>query len=88
MRPATVHAFAQLIRHTRGLLTTIEKWVGATPPDALAGEILAVVEGVRHALTDLNTALGTSRPDAAPLPTSPVTADRPAADRRPPDLQP
>ena len=54
MRPDTIHAAAQLVRHTRGLLTTIEKWIAKTPPEALPGEIAAVVALVRDALTAMN----------------------------------
>ena len=79
MRPHTVHAVAQLVRHTRGLLTTIEKWVAATPPEALAAEIGEVLWLVRGALTDLTTTLGTPRPPAAPVPAPSATTDRPAA---------
>jgi len=89
MRPDTIHAAAQLVRHTRGLLTTIEKWIAKTPPEALPGEIAAVVALVRDALTAMNMTLGTPRPDvAAPAP-APArgTGDRPAA-LRPPDLHP
>jgi hypothetical protein len=78
MRPDTVHAVAQLIRHTRGLLTTIEKWVAATPPEELPGEVEAVNEWIsllRGALTELSTTLGSPRPSAAP--SSAPTMDQP-----------
>jgi len=80
-----VHAVAQLVRHSRGLVTTLEKWVAATPPEALPGEVADVLWLVRGALTDLTTTLGTPRPVAAPVPAPSVTTDRPAASR-PPDL--
>jgi hypothetical protein len=47
MRPDTVHALAQWVRHTRGVLTTTEKWLARTPPAAVAGELAAVLAVVR-----------------------------------------
>ena len=89
MRPHTVHALAQMIRHTRGLLTTVEKFIANTPPEALHEEIGHVLFQARGALTELTTTLGTPRPPAAPVPApSTNTSDRPAAAVRPPDLQP
>jgi len=78
MRPQTVHALAQLVRHTRGCVTTLEKWVAATPPEAFATEAAEAIALVRVALTEMNTTLGTSRPSAAPLPGSRTVPDRPA----------
>jgi hypothetical protein len=75
MRPATVHALAQLIRHLRGCVTTVEKWIAQTPPEAMQNETAAVIFLVRGALTDVM--LGLSRlPAPEPAPTT--TADRPA----------
>jgi hypothetical protein len=79
MRPATVHAVAQLVRHSRGLLTTLEKWVAATPPEALREEIDDVLWVARGALTAIITTIETPRPPAAPPRTVPVSTDRPAA---------
>jgi len=79
MRPATVHALAQFLRHSRGCITTVEKWVATTPPEVLAEECAEVIFLVRGALADLNTTLGTSRSPTAPVPAPPATtADRPA----------
>ena len=79
MRHDTVHAAAQMVRHTRGLLTTIEKWVARTPPEVLAAEATEVLALVRGALTEMNTTLGTTPADAAPVPAParPIS-DRPA----------
>jgi hypothetical protein len=87
MTPDTVHAAAQMVRHSRGLLTTIEKWVAKTPPDVLATEVADLIALVRGALTDINTTLGTTPAPAAPVsaPARP-TGDRPA--ERLPDLHP
>ena len=79
MRPATVHAGAQVVRHTRGVLTTLEKWLAATPPEAVHEEAGALLWILRGALTDMMTTLGAPRPPAAPPPASPITSDRPAA---------
>jgi hypothetical protein len=79
MRPATVHCVAQLVRHSRGLVTTLEKWVAATPPEVIHEEAAEVIWLVRGALTDVITTLGTPRPSAVPPPAPPTTADRPAA---------
>jgi hypothetical protein len=87
VRPHTVHALAQFIRHTRGLLTTVEKFAANTPPEALHAEIGEVIFSLRGALNDLSTTLGTPRPPAAPVPAPSPTSDRPAA-LRPPDFQP
>jgi hypothetical protein len=88
VRPHTVHALAQFIRHTRGLLTTVEKWIANTPPEALHEEIGQVLFVARGTLNDLSTTLGTPRPPAAPVPAPSPTSDRPAAPVRPPDFQP
>jgi len=83
MRPATVHMLAQLLRHTRGCVTTIEKWVAQTPPDVLPGECAEVIYLVRGALADVNTTLGTAPvPDRAGA-GDPTTVDsaRPTAAR-------
>jgi len=53
-----VHALAQLVRHSRGLVTTVEKWVANTPPEALPGEVAEVLWVMRGALTDLTTTIG------------------------------
>ena len=68
MLPSTIHGEAQLIRHTRGWLTSLEKWVAQTPPDQLAAEITDAIAEARLVLTALNTALSMSRPPAAPVP--------------------
>lgn len=34
MNPVTVHLFAQLIRHARGMLTAVEKWLQSQGDDA------------------------------------------------------
>ena len=60
MRPATVHCVAQLVRHSRGLLTTIEKWVAATPPDQLHEEAAQLLGLMRGSLTDVITTLETT----------------------------
>lgn len=69
MRPATIHAAAQLVRHTRGFLTVMEKWVAATPPELLHEEIAQVIWLVRGGLASVNDTVGTSQPPAAPLST-------------------
>jgi hypothetical protein len=79
MRPATVHAVAQLVRHSRGLLTTVEKWIAATPPEALPEEAEQLVWIARGALTMVITTLEEPRPPAAPPRAVPVSPDRPAA---------
>jgi hypothetical protein len=53
VRPATVHAAAQLVRHTRGILTAIEKWAAATPPEMLHDEADEVIELLHGALTEV-----------------------------------
>lgn len=75
-RPATDHALAQLIRHTRGCVTTIEKWIASTPSDQLVVESAEVIRLLRGRLTDLETCISTSRSSTAPSSTS--THDRPA----------
>lgn len=78
--PTTVYALAQWIRHTRGCLTTAEKWVAQTPPDQVAAEALEVIGLARHALTEIETILRTSRSSTAPFSTS--TPDRSASSAR------
>jgi hypothetical protein len=83
MRPATVHALAQFLRHTRGCVTTIEKWVAQTPPEVLAAECDEVIFLVRGVLADVNTTLSTAPvPDRAGV-GDPTTVDsaRPTAAR-------
>jgi hypothetical protein len=79
MRPATVHALAQAIRHGRGLLATLEKWLAATPPEQVAGELAIALAAARGALWELNTTLGRPRSSTAPAPASRPNTDRPAA---------
>ena len=86
MRPHTVHAGAQLVRHTRGLLTTIEKWAANTPPADLHWELTELLRVMRDGLIEMNTALGGPRPSAAPTPAPGAQPDRPA-EPRPPDRQ-
>jgi hypothetical protein len=74
--PSTVYAVAQWIRHTRGCLTTAEKWVAETPPDQLADECREVIRLGRLVLSELETVLRTSRSSTAP--SSPSQYDRPA----------
>jgi len=77
MRPHTVYALGQLIRHTRGCVTTIEKWVENTPPEAFGEECDEVIWTLRKMLTNLSTTLGTV--PSAPVPAPPTTTiDRPA----------
>jgi len=77
MRPATVHALAQAIRHTRGLLATLEKWIAATPPELLARELATAIGELRSDLVALNSALAQT---TAPRPTTVRKHnDRPAA---------
>jgi len=77
MRPQTVHFLAQLVRHSRGLVTTTEKWVAQTPPEAFAEEATAVVVQLRTALTSLERSLLIDAPRSSTAP--PTTPDRPAA---------
>jgi len=65
MRPATLHALAQLLRHTRGCVTTIEKWVAQTPPERLGEECGEVIFLVRGFLADVQTTLSTAPGDRA-----------------------
>ena len=74
MLPTTIHGEAQLIRHARGWLTSLEKWVAQTPPDQLGAEITDAISQARRVLTELDTALSLSRPSAAPVP--PMTTTR------------
>lgn len=80
MRPQTVHFVAQLVRHTRGLVTTTEKWVAQTPPEAFATECAEVIGLIRGTLTDLTTAISTPRSATAPLPNA--DDDTPGSARR------
>ena len=84
MRPQTVHCVAQLVRHSRGCITTLEKWVATTPPDVFAAECAEVIFLIRGGLTDLerivqhlDTTLAQPRSSTAPAP-APTPADRPA----------
>jgi hypothetical protein len=51
MTPDSVHLLAQLIRHSRGALTAIEKWVGKQPPGPTNLELIAVTTFCREVLT-------------------------------------
>jgi hypothetical protein len=68
VRPATVHALAQAIRHARGLVATLDKWLAATPPAAVADELTLAVGVLRDALGHSSTALGRPRSSTAPAP--------------------
>lgn len=50
MSPDTVHLIAQLIRHQRALMTSIEKWVGKQEPCRTNRELLAVTGMQRQVL--------------------------------------
>ena len=77
MRPPTVHALAQGIRHTRGLLATLDKWIATTPPEQVATELTAAIGVIRGALQTGNTVLSRSRSSTAP-----DADDRPRSARR------
>jgi hypothetical protein len=79
MTPDTVHAIAQWIRHSRGLLTTLEKWLARTPPEAQAQELAEMIAVARGAFAQIEMRLGSPRPSAAPS-SAPAhaTGDRPA----------
>ena len=69
MRPATVHALAQGIRHTHGLLATLEKWIAATPAEdwppcdpKVAAELVGLLAALRPVLVDCNALLARSTP--------------------------
>ena len=82
MRPATVHALAQLLRYTRGSVTTIEKWVEQTPPEHFAAECAEAIYVARGLLMQLDTTLATA-PDApvTAATTKPSTRPAPVAAR-------
>ena len=76
MRPATIHLVAQLIRHLRGVVTTVEKFVAQTPPEVIVTESTEAIYRVRGVLMALEDALV-----HAPVSDRTVTAstpDRPA----------
>jgi len=51
----TVHLAAQVIRHHRALLTSLEKWIGKQEPDPALRELLRVIAQSRRAVTDIET---------------------------------
>jgi hypothetical protein len=73
-----VHALAQAIRHTRGLLATGAQWLEATPPEAVAGELAAAIAAARGALWELNTTLGRPGSSTPSAPKCTPVNDRPA----------
>lgn len=50
MQPETVHLIAQLIRHERGTLTAIERWVKAQTQSEALEELRQVLETRRSML--------------------------------------
>lgn len=50
MQPETVHLLAQLIRHERGTLTSIERWIKAQQPSEALKELQLVLETRRSML--------------------------------------
>jgi hypothetical protein len=72
-----VHAVAQAIRHTRGLVTTLAQWLEATPPDEVGPALVAGIAAIRAALSEWNLTLGGPRSTTAPAPSAPIN-DRPA----------
>lgn len=50
MQPETVHLIAQLIRHERGTLTAIERWVKAQESSTALAELQQVLEARRSML--------------------------------------
>ena len=63
MTPDTVHLVAQLIRHQRALMTSIEKWVSKQEPCRTTLELLAVTGMQRQILDSFEWQL--SRVDVA-----------------------
>jgi hypothetical protein len=68
LRPDTVHALAQFIRHARAGLTTAEKFLAHTTPETLHEELGHVIFVARGALNELTTTLGSAPASAAPGP--------------------
>jgi len=77
VRAATVHLIAQLIRHQRGFLTTVEKWIGQTPPEAVHEESREAIFRMRGVLIALEEAL-VHAPVNDRTVTASTTTDRPA----------
>jgi len=51
MTADTVHLIAQLIRHQRGMMTALEKWISKQPPSQTHVELVAVTTLMREVLT-------------------------------------
>lgn len=50
MTPDTVHLLANLIRHQRAMMTSIEKWVGKQTPSPTNLELSSVTSLMRQVL--------------------------------------
>lgn len=57
MKPQTVHLAAQLLRHQRGTLTAIEKWIGSQEPAPALDDLREVIALNRRMLAAYERAL-------------------------------
>lgn len=53
MTPDTIHFVAQMIRHSRAMATSTEKWVRSQPPAPFCREMLQVLAVVRGVLENV-----------------------------------
>lgn len=60
MTPDTLHLLASMVRHSRGMATSIEKWVQKQQPSPVCREVLQLVGIVRGVLTLVEQQIGQS----------------------------
>ncbi len=57
MTPDTLHLLATMVRHARGIATSVEKWVRKQPPSPTCRELLQLVAEGRGVLTTFESQL-------------------------------
>lgn len=65
MSPDSIHLVAQLIRHSRAMGTSFEKWVHKQPPSPACRELLQVLAVYRSVLTQVEDQLSKFDADQA-----------------------
>ena len=57
MTPDTLHLLATMLRHSRGIATSVEKWVRKQPPSPTCRELLQLLAEGRGVLTSFESQL-------------------------------
>lgn len=64
MTPDSIHLLCQLVRHSRAIVTSFEKWVQKQPPSPACRELLQILAVYRGVLTQVEDQLSKFDADA------------------------